>query len=132
VGLFVGGCGGSKVNLQRPGRTFALLQGFAIGGSTVVVAGLFVLYGLFQGTYRAIGKALASDLSPGRLSGTGLGFYSSTVGLTSLVASVAGGQLWDRLGPSATFWYGAVLGMVGIAAVVVLVAGSKPKTMKAL
>jgi MFS family permease len=126
---------------DRLGRKPALLAalgifvvtyvGFAIGGSAVLVAGFFVLYGLFQGTYRAIGKALASDLSPGQLRGTGLGFYASTVGLTSLIASVAGGQLWDRLGPSATFWYGAVLGMVGIAAVVILVAGSKPTTRTA-
>ncbi len=123
---------------DRFGRKFTLLAalgvfvityvGFATAGSVVVVAGLFVLYGLFQGTYRVVGKALASDLSPGRLRGTGLGFYSSAVGLASLVASIAGGQLWDRLGPSATFWYGAALGTVGIAAVAILVTGSKPNT----
>ena len=46
--------------------------------------------------------------------------------MTSLIAGIAGGQLWDRLGPAATFWYGAVLGMVGIAAVLMLVTGPKP------
>ncbi|MEO6798055.1 MAG: MFS transporter [Candidatus Dormibacter sp.] len=102
--------------------------GFAIGRSIIAVASLFVLYGLFQGTYRAVGKALASDLSPVWLRGTGLGFYSSSVGLTSLVASVAGGQLWDRLGPAATFWYGAALGVVGIVAMLMLVSASKPQT----
>jgi MFS family permease len=101
--------------------------GFALGGNLVVVGALFVLYGAFQGTYRAVGKALASDLSPGRLRGTGLGLYSGTVGLASLVASVAGGQLWDRLGPSSTFWYGAVLGLAGIVAVALLVAGGNPE-----
>jgi MFS family permease len=102
-------------------------SGFALGGNLVVVGALFVLYGAFQGTFRAVGKALASDLSPGRLRGTGLGLYSATVGLTGLVASVTGGQLWDHLGPSSTFWYGAVLGLVGIVAVAFLVAGGKPE-----
>lgn len=100
--------------------------GFALGGNLVVVGALFVLYGAFQGTYRAVGKALASDLTPGRLRGTGLGLYSATVGLTGLVASVTGGQLWDRLGPASTFWYGAVLGLVGMVAVAFLVGGGKP------
>jgi MFS family permease len=101
--------------------------GFALGGNLVVVGVLFVLYGAFQGTYRAVGKALASDLSPGRLRGTGLGLYSATVGLTALVASVTGGQLWDRLGPPSTFWYGAVLGLAGMVAVAFLVRGGKPE-----
>jgi MFS family permease len=123
---------GRKLTLLAALGIFVMTYvGFAIASSVFLVAGLFVLYGLFQGTYRTVGKALASDLSPGQLRGTGLGFYSSTVGLTSLVASVAGGQLWDRLGPSATFWYGAVLGMVGIVAVAMLVTGSKPKAKTA-
>ena len=99
--------------------------GFAVGGSALFVGALFVLYGLFQGTYRATGKSLASDLSPGRLRGTGLGLYSATIGLTGLAASIVGGQLWDRLGPSATFWYGAALGLAGVVAVAVLVTGKQ-------
>jgi hypothetical protein len=47
--------------------------GLAIGRKAVIVAGLFVLYGVFQGTYRTIGDAFASDLSPEVLRGTGLG-----------------------------------------------------------
>lgn len=102
--------------------------GFAIGRNTVVVAALFVLYGVFQGMYRAIGKALASDLSPEVLRGTGLGLYASTVGLSALVASVVAGQLWDRVSPSATFWYGSAFGLIGILAVLVLVSGAKTES----
>jgi MFS family permease len=100
--------------------------GLAAGKSPFIFAILFVLFGVFQGMYRAVGKALASDLTPRELRGTGLGLYSATIGLTSLVASVAGGQLWDRLGPAATFWYGAALGLVGMIAVVTLVSQSRP------
>jgi MFS family permease len=102
--------------------------GFAIGRNAVIVAGLFVLYGVFQGTYRTIGKAFASDLSPEVLRGTGLGLYSSTVGLSALIASVVAGQLWDRVSPSATFWYSSAFGLIGILAVLVLVSDGRPRS----
>ncbi|MGZ3489196.1 MAG: MFS transporter, partial [Isosphaeraceae bacterium] len=88
--------------------------GFALGESVALVAVLLVFFGLFQGTFRAIGKALAADLTPEALMGTGLGIYSATIGLTGLIASIVGGQLWDRVGPAATFWYGATFGLIGL------------------
>jgi MFS family permease len=95
--------------------------GFAVGANVVVVAILLVLFGAFQGTFRTIGKALAADLSPESRRGAGLGLYAATVGFSGLFAGVIGGQLWDRLGPAATFWYGSVLGILGIVAVGLLV-----------
>ncbi len=95
--------------------------GFAIGGNLAVVAALFVAYGLFQGGFRAVGKSLAARLSPAALHGTGLGVYSGTVGVSGLVASVIGGQLWDRVGPAATFWYAAAVAALGVIALLVLV-----------
>lgn len=96
-------------------------SGFAAGEGVALTAALLVLFGLFQGVFRAVGKALAADLSPERLRATGLGIYSTAVGLSGLVASVVGGQLWDRATPAATFWYGAAVGVVGLAAVGLLV-----------
>jgi MFS family permease len=101
---------------------FALsYAGFAIATSGAVVAALFVLYGMYHGAFRAVGKAFAVDLVPGALRGSGVGLYGATVGLSALFASIVGGQLWDRLGPAATFGYGAacaVLGAVLLAAIV--------------
>ncbi len=95
--------------------------GFAAGEGVVVAGLLLVLFGVYQGVFRAVGKALAADLSPEPVRATGLGVYSATVGLTGLVASVAGGQLWDRIDPAAAFWYGAAVGVVGLAALGILV-----------
>jgi MFS family permease len=91
--------------------------GFALTKSVYVIGLFFLLYGLFQGMYRAVGKTLAADCVPPQLRASGLGWYSTTVGLSGLVASIVGGQLWVAINPSATFLYGvtaAFLGSIGL------------------
>ena len=100
---------------------FASYLGFALARNVLVIAALFVLYGLYQGAFRAVGKALASDLVPRHLRASGIGWYSATVGLWQLVASVAAGSLWDRIGHAAVFYFGALFAAVGIIALLALV-----------
>ena len=95
--------------------------GFAITSAFVVIAAMFVLYGLYQGIFRAVGKAFASDFVPETLRASGIGWYSTTVGLLQLVASVVAGVLWDRIGHPAVFYYGAAFAVLGIAALLVLI-----------
>jgi MFS family permease len=97
---------------------FAVYLGFAIAPGAGVVGALFVLYGCHQGIIRAVGKALASDLVPATLRASGVGWYSATIGITGLVASVIGGELWTNVGPSATFFLGAGSALAGSAALV--------------
>jgi predicted MFS family arabinose efflux permease len=59
---------------------------------------------------------MATDLIPFNLRATGIGIYSTVIGLTSLVASIVGGQLWDKINPQATFIYGAVAALIGVIA----------------
>jgi MFS family permease len=103
--------------------------GFALSGNPFVVAGLFVLYGAYQGVFRSVGKALATDLVPEQIRATGIGLYASAVGLAALVASIVGGQLWVQLGPAATFFFGALCAGLGTVLLITLVprdAGSTP------
>jgi len=86
--------------------------GFALSGSALVVGPLFILYGAYQGTFRTVGKALATDLAPDTQRASAVGLYASVVGLTALVASTVGGQLWVRVGPAATFVYGAAFAVL--------------------
>ena len=95
--------------------------GFALTQNIVLIAALFVFYGLYQGIFRAVGKAFAADFVPERLRASGVGWYSTTVGLLQLVASVVAGLLWDRIGHAAVFYYGAVFAVVGGIALSVLV-----------
>jgi MFS family permease len=95
--------------------------GFALTQNIFLVAVLFVFYGLYQGVFRAVGKAFATDFVPERLRASGIGWYSTTVGLLQLVASVVAGLLWDRIGHAAVFYYGAAFAVVGSIGLLVLI-----------
>ena len=99
----------------------AVYTGFGVTTDTDVIGCLFVSYGLFQGIFRSVGKALASDLVPAELRASGVGWYMATVGITGLVASVVGGLLWTSAGPPATFLYGAASALLGCVALVLFV-----------
>jgi MFS family permease len=94
--------------------------GFALTRNVFLIGGLFAFYGLYQGIFRAVGKAFAASFVPDRLRASGVGWYSSTIGLLQLFASVVAGLLWDRVGHAAVFYYGAVFAAAGIVALLVL------------
>jgi MFS family permease len=100
--------------------------GFGFTTNTLLIPALFVLYGVYQGIFRAVGKALAADFVPAELRAGGIGWYSATVGLSGLIASVVGGELWTRVSPQATFLYGALFAVVGSIALVLLVPKRRP------
>ena len=116
---------------DRLGRKLVLLVSFGVflivylGFSSVtnvsLIAVLFVVYGVFEATYRAVGKALATDFVPANLRASSVGWYSATVGLSGLVASVVGGELWTHIGPASTFLFGAVMSAFGMVAAVLLI-----------
>jgi MFS family permease len=95
--------------------------GFGLTRNVVAVGGCFILFGLYQGIARSVGKALATDLVPSTLRASGLGWYSATTGLLGLVASVVAGQLWDHVAHAAVFFYGAAFAAAGIIALMGLV-----------
>ena len=101
--------------------------GFALTGNVILIGALFVLYGLYQGIFRAVGKALAADLVPQELRASGVGWYSATVGLLQLVASIVAGLLWDRIGHSAVFYFGAIFAVAGAVAFLILVPADTPR-----
>jgi MFS family permease len=65
---------------------------------------------------------MASSFVPDHLRASGIGWYkNTTVGLLQLVASLVAGQLWDRVGHVAVFYYGAAFAVVGAFALWLLV-----------
>jgi predicted MFS family arabinose efflux permease len=72
--------------------------------------------GLTQGLL----SKLVADTAPVDLLGTGLGLFILVSGVAVLLASVIAGELWSRVGPSATFAAGAAF--AAAAAVGILVA----------
>lgn len=95
--------------------------GFAFSADILLTGSLFVFYGLFQGIFRASGKSFAADFVPAHLRASGIGWYSTTVGLSGLIASIVAGALWDKVSHTSVFIYGSVLSLVGIIFLIVLV-----------
>jgi len=110
---------------------FLTYLGFAFLHNIVLIAALFVLYGIFQGIFRAVGKVLATDLVPRELRASGIGWYSTAVGLMQLVGSIIAGFLWDRVSHTAVFLYGSGFAAIGIVSLLLLVHG-KPPQLKSL
>lgn len=93
---------------------FALVYlGFALTTNIVALGVLFFFYGVYQGIFRAVGKAVAADAAPASVRASGIGWYSTTVGTSQLLASIAAGLLWDRVGHAAVFFYGAAFATLG-------------------
>jgi MFS family permease len=126
---------------DRLGRKWVLLSsllvfagvylGFGVTSHVAGIGLLFALYGLHQGAFRSVGKALATDFVPEELRATAVGGYSATLGLTGLFASIVGGQLWVRFGPAATFLFGAASALAGAAALLLLVPGTSLRSGRA-
>ena len=120
---------GRKTVLLASFIIFAIAYiGFALTQSVLLIAGFFVFYGLYQGIFRTVGKAFASDFVPEQLRASGIGWYSTTVGLLQLVASLVAGALWDRVGHESVFIYGAVFAVLGSLGLALLIPGTPKKT----
>ena len=94
--------------------------GFALIQNVVVIAVLFIFYGSYQGIFRAVGKAFATDFVSEHLRASGIGWYNTTVGVAGLVAIIVAGLLWDHINHSAVFLYGAVFAAAGCIALLIL------------
>ena len=88
--------------------------GFAFTANLIIAGFLFIFYGLFQGIFRSVGKTFAADFVPQHLRASSIGWYSTVVGVSGLVASVVAGLLWDQVSHAAVFLYGAFFSLVAI------------------
>ena len=100
---------------------FVAYLGFALTRNVALIAALFVFYGMYQGIFRAVGKAFATDVVPAELRASGIGWYSTIIGLTQMAASIIAGVLWDRVGHASVFLYGATFALSGSLALLLFV-----------
>lgn len=99
---------------------FIVYLGFALAKNGVFIATLFIFYGIYQGIFRSVGKALAIDFVPDYRHANAIGCYNATIGILELVASIIAGLLWDNISHAAVFFYGAVSAIIGTFALVLL------------
>jgi len=110
-------------------RMVVLIVGFAfliaadlVLGLTGSIAGAAVgvfLWGLHMGLTQGLLATLIADTAPTELRGTAFGVFNLISGLALLAASVIAGELWDVIGPEATFLAGGAftaLALLGLLA----------------
>lgn len=85
----------------------------------------FIIYGAYYGMTDGMLRAYAVDLAPRELRGTAVGAYFTFTGVALLPASLIAGFLWDKIGPSAPFYYGAATSLAAALLLAVLI---KPQT----
>ncbi len=110
---------------DRFGRKRLLVSGYLFYGLVylgfAVVTGadrawlmwvLFGMYGLYSGFTEGVEKALIADLAPSEIRATAIGLHATILGIGLFPASLVAGELWQHIGPSAAFYFGAGTGVV--------------------
>ncbi|MDA8403245.1 MAG: hypothetical protein M0Z56_03475, partial [Desulfobacteraceae bacterium] len=62
-----------------------------------------------------------STIIPPDFKATAFGMYATAVGVATLPASFIGGILWDRVSPSATFYFGAITATLSVLFFIILI-----------
>jgi MFS family permease len=109
---------------DRIGKKRVLLVGYFLGAITSLglaipdtaygyLALVFVVGGLYIAIQDALEKAIAADLLPDELRGTGYGALATVNGIGDFVSSTLVGVLWTAVSPTAGFGFSAVLMLAG-------------------
>ncbi|MGY6126665.1 MFS transporter [Paraburkholderia strydomiana] len=91
---------------------------------SIVLLGV-ALWGLHMGMTQGLLATMVSHTAPAQLRGTAFGFFNLLGGVVTLLSSVIAGELWDKIGATATFYAGAVF---CVATIALLLAGKAPDT----
>ena len=95
---------------------------FAAAPSRAAIWGAMASYGLFYSLTNPVLRALVVDYAPEPKRGRALGFFYFITSITTLLASVITGELWQRFGARVPFGLSAALAIV--AALMLLFASS--------
>lgn len=83
--------------------------GFGLTNSAFQIWILFAFYGIYYATTEGVAKAFIADLVVAEHRGKAYGIYNASIGLVTLPASFIAGFLWDKINPSAPFFFGAII-----------------------
>lgn len=85
--------------------------GMGMSSHTYVIAGFFLLYGIYAAATEGISKAWISNITEKKDTATAIGTYSGFQSICSMLASSLAGLIWYQYGADATF---LVTGMVSV------------------
>jgi MFS family permease len=77
---------------------------------------LMAIYGVYMALTDGVGKALIVDHTPSDCRGSAMGIFYGLTGLTTLIASLGAGILWDHFGAPAALLMGSGFAILAIIA----------------
>lgn len=112
------------------GRRGVLAVGYALGlgcnvllafghGSMALVAGAFVVSGIYIAIEETAEKALVAEMLPREVRSYGLGVLAAANAAGDMISSIGVGLLWERVGAGAAFGAAAVFSGLGLAMLLV-------------
>ncbi len=85
-----------------------------IAESTWILAGGFLIFGLFPALTDGNQRSLASQISNTEVRGSALGLLNASVGLGVLISGIGGGFLWQIYGSTAAFFISGLIIIIGL------------------
>ncbi|MET0759039.1 MAG: MFS transporter [Flavobacterium sp.] len=83
---------------------FAIVYlGMGLSSNSYIIAGLFLLYGIYAAATEGISKAWISNITDKKDTATAIGTYSGFQSICAMLASSLAGLIWYQLGASVTF-----------------------------
>jgi MFS family permease len=72
----------------------------------------FILYGFYKALTEGVERALVSDFSSEEIRATAIGAHAMVTGIGLFPASLFAGLIWDRISPSAAFYFGSIMSLL--------------------
>lgn len=82
--------------------------GFAFEPGTLMIYGLFTLYGIYSAATEGVAKAWITNLAHQHDTATALGYYNSLQSIAAFLASIIAGLVWMNFGSQVVFGMAAV------------------------
>lgn len=107
---------GDRIKVLTIGLLFLIISDIvlALSQSLIEAALGIIFWGLHMGFSQGLLSALVADSAPPELRGTAFGIFSLLTGLAVLFSSIIAGFLWDTLGSSTTFYFGAFFASISL------------------
>ena len=93
---------------------------FALASGVTAIIGGLVLWGIHMGLSQGVLASLIAATAPKTLRGTAFGTLNLCTGIAVLVGNVAAGLIWETQGAPYTFYFGALLACLVLAAAVAM------------
>jgi len=99
---------------------------FGLARSSLLLWFLFPIYGIYMALTEGVGRAYISNLVPQEKTGTALGIYQTTIGLTTFFASLIAGLLWTYIDVRLPFIFGSLMAIISAFLFIILEKKIKP------